>query len=113
MRLWKSKPVLPMENLIEFIDIAVTASSELSTRCLIDELGKENAGFAATIVRLERAHAAVASTPGREAELTGAFLEFVTRTVKMAVFTAELMHRGVRWTGDGDQTAWPVVITFN
>lgn len=103
-----------MENLIEFTETILAVVTGSCTQCLIEGLGNENSELAATIARLQDAYDMRAVLPSGEDEFADAFAEFLTRVVKMAIFTGELMHRdGVRWIDESREIALPVVVSLN
>jgi hypothetical protein len=111
MRFRKKKASPPMEDLVTFIESVLAAAGGSCTQCLIDDLGNESAELADSIARLQTAHLMRDILPAGEEELTDAFGEFLARVTKMAMFTAELMHRpGVGWTDESTETGSPVIV---
>jgi len=103
-----------MESLIEFTETVLALASGSCTQCLIEELGNENSQIVGTIGRFQVAYEWRNPSPASEEEFADAFAEFLTRVVKMAVFTGELMRRpGVRWIDESREIALPVIASPN
>ena len=103
-----------MESLLKYIDTVLALGSESCTQCLIEELADENSEITDSLARFQVAYEWLGQLPRSEEEFHEAFADFMTRIVKMALFSAELMHRpGVRWTDQASTTTVPVVISPN
>jgi hypothetical protein len=103
-----------MERLSEFVDLVLIAVTGACTRCLIEELSDENSEIADVIARFQIARDECGTSPESAAEYADASAEFLTRVIKMALFTAELMHRpGVRWIDESTEIALPFRVSPN
>jgi hypothetical protein len=110
MWLRRKKTALLEGELIKFIDSALVDADWSCTQCLIDELGNESGELADVIAELKSAYLLLFIAPDGEAAFAAALGEFLGRVTKMALYTAELMHRpGVRWADTTVTAAWPTV----